>query len=105
MDIDPKTKAAVAEKLQAARVAFFDYWIASNLAVRAQCITKGQMPLGHVLTREEQAAILAWCLACVQSAETIQQAAERTRQLRLSFGHPADDDAVPPVGKRAIVLD
>jgi molybdenum cofactor biosynthesis enzyme len=104
MQIDPKRLADVSEKLEAARVAFFEYWLAMNVSVRAQGIENGQVSLGHILTREEQAAVLAQCLQQVQSAGTMQQAAERTRRLRTSFGHPTETDAAAPVGKRLIVL-
>ena len=105
MNIDPKTKAAVAPKMEAAREAFFEVWLAMNVAVRAHGVASGQLTLGHILTREEQAAILAYCVQCVQGAETIQQAAERTRRLRASFGHPSDEETAPPGGPRKIVVD
>jgi hypothetical protein len=105
MQVDPKTKAAVAPKMEAARAAFFELWLAMNVAVRAHGVSSGEMSLGHVLTREEQAAVLAYCVQCVQGAETVQQAAERTKRLRASFGHPAEEEAAPPGGKRSIIID
>jgi len=105
VQIDPKMKAAVAPKMEAAREAFFELWLAMNVAVRAQGVASGQLSIGHVLTREEQAAILAYCVQCVQGVETIEQAAERTRRLRASFGHPSDEAPAALRGPRKIVVD
>lgn len=105
MHIDPKTQAAVAPKMEAARAAFFELWVAMNVAFRAHGMASGQISLGHILTREEQAAILAHCVQCVQGAATVQEAAERTRRLRVSFGHPSDEEAAPPAGPRKIIVD
>lgn len=104
MNIDPKVRAQIAPTLETARLAFFELWVAMNVAVRAQAVSNGTMPLGHVLTREEQAAILAYVISCVQGAETLDQAAERTKRLRASFGHP-DDGAAPQTGKSRLVVD
>ena len=52
MHIDPKTQAAVAPKMEAARAAFFELWVAMNVAFRAHGMASGQISLGHILTRE-----------------------------------------------------
>jgi hypothetical protein len=96
VNIDPTQSPELSDKLEAARAAFFEYWVAMVTAARAHGVKIGAITLGHVLDRNEQDAVRNYCLVNVQQAKTMVESAERTKRLRAAYGYAEGEEPRGP---------